>query len=548
VALLAEATAELLASHEPQKVVQRLCWRLLDHLDCDLYINYLLDADTARLHLNASHGIPAEFAEQVEWLDQGVAVCGTVARDGQRMVVEDVQHSGDSRASVVRSLGMQAYACHPLLSNGKVIGTLSFGTRSRVRFGPDELALMEAVASQVTVAMERIQLEHDLQDANQNLQRRADHLRSLAAQLTQAEQRERQRLAHVLHDDLQQMLVGAKFDLRTALDQIQDDPVLHTLEHVESVLDQSLQLSRSLTVDLCPPILYRGTLEQALRWLANWMEPRHGLQVEVETEGSDGPLSGDIRILLFHAVRELLLNVVKHAGTHRARVHMRWAGEYLEVTVTDRGQGFDAARLTNRGGADGFGLFSIRERLESLGGSLDLQSVPGAGTTVSLRAAVASPGELPVSAAAIAETHEAIRAVPVAAAPADGEVHRIRVLLADDHLVVREGLARLLQMQQDIEIVGKASDGCNAVEMAQQLQPDVVIMDVSMPCLSGMEATRRIRSEMPAVCVIGLSMHNEQDVAAAMSAAGACAYLPKTAPPDTLIAAIRSSVSGQQTP
>ncbi len=108
-------------------------------------------------------------------------------------------------------------------------------------------------------------------------------------------------------------------------------------------------------------------------------------------------------------------------------------------------------------------------------------------------------------------------------ADGDGAVathRRIRVLLADDHPVVREGLARLLQMQADIEIVGQAADGQRAVEMAHELEPDVVIMDVSMPIVGGIEATRQIHGDLPRIGVIGLSMHSEREVATAMYTAG----------------------------
>ncbi len=115
----------------------------------------------------------------------------------------------------------------------------------------------------------------------------------------------------------------------------------------------------------------------------------------------------------------------------------------------------------------------------------------------------------------------------------------IRVLLADDHEVVRTGLARLLQAEPDIEIAGQAADGQEAVETALQIQPDVILMDVSMPRLSGVEATRRIVRQLPGTRIIGLSMHEQDDVAASMKAAGADVYLTKTAPPETLIAAIR---------
>ena len=125
--------------------------------------------------------------------------------------------------------------------------------------------------------------------------------------------------------------------------------------------------------------------------------------------------------------------------------------------------------------------------------------------------------------------------------PHPGEVpgRRIRVLLADDSPVMRGGLAHLLQLQADIEVVDQAADGLQAVLMALQLQPDVVVMDVSMPRLSGVEATRRIHSQLPQVRIIGLSMHDEQEIATAMSDAGAAAYMTKMAPPNRLIATIR---------
>jgi CheY-like chemotaxis protein len=124
-----------------------------------------------------------------------------------------------------------------------------------------------------------------------------------------------------------------------------------------------------------------------------------------------------------------------------------------------------------------------------------------------------------------------------AAGPSGGA---IRILLADDYAVVRDSLAHLLQMQPGLEVVGQASDGLMAVELARQLQPDVVVMDVTMPQLDGIEATRRVVAESPCVRVIGFSMHQEPDVVAAMYKAGAIAYLSKTTNPDCLIEAIRT--------
>jgi CheY-like chemotaxis protein len=115
----------------------------------------------------------------------------------------------------------------------------------------------------------------------------------------------------------------------------------------------------------------------------------------------------------------------------------------------------------------------------------------------------------------------------------------IRVLLADDHAVVRDGLSRLLANEPGIEVVGQAADGIEVVQMALQLTPDIILMDVSMPYLSGVDVTRRLTQQLPGIRVIGLSMHRQEDIASAMTSAGAVAYLTKSMEPEALVAAIR---------
>ena len=137
--LLAETASQLLASDSPQLVVEDLCHRVLAFLDCQLFFNYLVDERANRLHLNACAGIPAEDARRIEWLDFGVAVCGCAARDEERIVAEDIQHRDDPRTELVKSFGLQAYAAYPLIVQGRVFGTLSFGTRDRPHFNRAEI-------------------------------------------------------------------------------------------------------------------------------------------------------------------------------------------------------------------------------------------------------------------------------------------------------------------------------------------------------------------------------------------------------------------------
>jgi DNA-binding NarL/FixJ family response regulator len=114
-----------------------------------------------------------------------------------------------------------------------------------------------------------------------------------------------------------------------------------------------------------------------------------------------------------------------------------------------------------------------------------------------------------------------------------------RVLLVDDHKIVRQGIESMLVGEPDMEIVGQAGNGREAVDLACQLQPDVVVMDVAMPVMGGDEATRRIKLHLPETRVIALSMFDDTRIAERMRRAGAIAYLLKTAPSEDLLAAIR---------
>jgi DNA-binding NarL/FixJ family response regulator len=124
-------------------------------------------------------------------------------------------------------------------------------------------------------------------------------------------------------------------------------------------------------------------------------------------------------------------------------------------------------------------------------------------------------------------------------APIAEPVNRIRVLLADDHVLVRHGIMILLNEEPDIEVIATANNGEEAVELARLHRPDVILMDMSMPKLSGIEATRIVCRETPGVCIIGLSMFDDVETTQAMLAAGASSYVIKSGPPGDLISAIR---------
>jgi two-component system response regulator NreC len=121
----------------------------------------------------------------------------------------------------------------------------------------------------------------------------------------------------------------------------------------------------------------------------------------------------------------------------------------------------------------------------------------------------------------------------------------IRLLLVDDHEVIRTGLRMLLESQPDMEIIGEASDGAQALQLAVERQPDVVIMDITLPDISGIEATRRLKSALPETAVVALTIHEDEQYFFEMLQAGALGYVPKRAAPEDLVSAIRLAFAGE---
>jgi CheY-like chemotaxis protein len=176
-------------------------------------------------------------------------------------------------------------------------------------------------------------------------------------------------------------------------------------------------------------------------------------------------------------------------------------------------------------------LISIRERARYIGGDLKFESEPGRGSRFYLNVPVQ-----PFTGECVPILTEALTDIVAKKTPSGGG--GLRVLFADDHKVMRQGLIRLISNQPDIQVAGEAANGKEAVELALQLRPDVIVMDISMPVLDGIEATRRIKSELPGVRIIGLSMFEDKNSAQNIINAGAESFVPKTASSAELLKAI----------
>ncbi len=160
--LLSSVTSRLLSSVNPQSIVQDICREVMTFLNCDVFFNFLLDEEKEILHLNAYSGVPAETAKTFEWLGLGEAVCGCAAQQGERIVCENIPDVQDHRTALVRSFGVKAYCANPIFANGRIIGTLSFGTKKKPLFTDEELSVMRMVTEQVSVAMQRKKAEEEI--------------------------------------------------------------------------------------------------------------------------------------------------------------------------------------------------------------------------------------------------------------------------------------------------------------------------------------------------------------------------------------------------
>ena len=206
--------------------------------------------------------------------------------------------------------------------------------------------------------------------------------------MTLSEERERRRIAVKFHDQFAQSLAISKIKLDTLCSSVPSKNLAKEVNEISNSLSQTIQDIRSLTLDLSYPVLYELGFEAAVaEWLVEQIQEKYGIASEFEDDEQSKPLDDDVRVLLFRDVRELLINIVKHAKAKKVKVSIRKAGRQIRVSIEDDGVGFDVAKVVSTPTAAGsFGFFSIRERLEQLGGHLEIDSKPGHGTKVTLMA------------------------------------------------------------------------------------------------------------------------------------------------------------------
>jgi len=384
-------------------------------------------------------------------------------------------------------------------------------------------------------------LEQRVRERTAKIQNQTQRMRDLANKLGQVEQKERNRLAAVLHDHIQPLVVGARMHIWDIYRKNDITAAHKTAHKIEGILEETLAELRSLTLDLSPSAILNDGLAGGVNWLVNYMKKKFDFTLKSEVDDTIDPIAENTGSLLFQCTKELLFNVVKHAGEKQATISIeRTPDQQTKIIVSDNGNGFEMDTIDKtQNGTTSLGLFSIQERLKDIGGRMKIASAPGQGTTVTLTV----PVEKTEEAISTAEPGHNRRADDQPDIKVRNSEDRIGILIVDDHKLLREGLVGLLEVEPGFEVLGEAADADTAIDLAQTLEPDVVIMDVNLGKTNGMAATRQILFKKPNIKVVALSMHFDKKTINAMYDAGASVFLNKTVASDELIANVRRCLS-----
>ena len=272
----------------------------------------------------------------------------------------------------------------PIIVQGAPVGIIAV-SYSEKRQEQDEGPFLKEERNLLNVIAQRLGDIIERKRSEQKLLRYQEELRSLATESALSEEQERRRIAQALHDRIGQVLALINIKVGALLESAGSEDLARALQDIRGLVSESVAETRSLTFDLSPPILYELGFEAALEWLAERIQQQYGVTVEIFGCEKKIPLGTEWRATLFAAVRELLVNVGKHAKSPVARVTMQKRQGNIAISVEDNGVGMDlSTRASVKPGTDGFGLFSIRERLGFMGGRVEISSNRGLGTCVTL--------------------------------------------------------------------------------------------------------------------------------------------------------------------
>jgi two-component system, NarL family, sensor kinase len=385
----------------------------------------------------------------------------------------------------------------------------------------------------------------EIVDANEALRANEEALRQLSARLLELQDEERRRIARDLHDITGQKLALQCIALSRMTRLLLPTANQETKDSIAQCLELTNQISeeiRTLSYLLHPPLLDELGLPSAVKWYTQGFQKRTGIRVGVDIARDLPRLRPDVEVALFRVVQESLTNVHRYSGSATAHVRICGHQNDLKLEVGDAGKGMQAEGIKARTGEIatlGVGIQGMRQRIRQLSGRLEILSKPGKGTLV---VATLPINELRIQPQAEQETerHGGVRREKAA----ESTRSRRRILVADDHELLRRGVRSMLETEADLQICGEAVDGADAVEKTLSLGPDLVILDINMPALNGLAVVRQILQARPETRILIFTVHDSEQTLQETTLAGAHGYLSKGKAGRDLITAIRTVLSG----
>jgi two-component system NarL family sensor kinase len=429
-------------------------------------------------------------------------------------------------------------------SRGEVSLARSYGQRRLVRFSLSPvhdfgIRTICVVATDMT----------ELSGANEALKSSEDTLRNLSGRLLRLQDEERRRISRDLHDVTGQKLALLSMDLSGILKK----KIIAKDEDTNRLLLESISLSnevnkeiRTLSYVLHPPLLDELGLPSAVEWFTQGFENRTGIHVSVDIPSNLVRLAPDVEVALFRIVQESLANVHRYSGSATAYVRARSDAGEVRLEIGDFGKGMsEESKIPNRTSVAplGVGIQGMKERLRQLSGTLEIISHPGKGTLVT--------AILPISSQRreISDPYEGSEIREGQLIPTEGVAEsngwRKRILIADDHDVLRRGIRTMLESDPGLEVCGEAVDGKDALEKTLAQAPDLVILDINMPIMNGLDVLRQIVRHRPQTKVLAFSVHDSKQIVEEILAAGAHSYLSKATAGQHLVHEVRLLLNGR---
>lgn len=503
-------------------------------LDVDAVALWLADPSRRGLDLLAHCNLDNAVAIIRQMPYDATSATARAADTGQIQVVEDVfalERPSTVTHQIAIRTGMRSLLSVPLLTWGRLVGVVTYYCSSQRVFSSDDMEVNATVAGLVAMAISNARLHQDLRNRERQV--------SLLLKATfDAQEEERQRACLEVHDGIAQMLASASHQL-DVLDGHPDlpDGLSDHVHNAATLVRDALHEARDMIANLRPATLDALGLVETLRSEFADIQAHTALQIDFHAD----PIrfSREVETGLYRIIREAVNNVVKHARAKSVSVRVKEEGGIAIISIQDDGIGFDMSVLEHQAYPKGVGLLSMRKRAEWLGGRFTIESNQGKGTLVS----VELPQLIPEDERGIFPAVDP--QVPFAStADTWSSLHPITVLIVDDHVLIRQGLRAMLETNESVQVIGEACDGLQALSAVAELRPRVVLMDIRMPNLDGLEATRQIKAKYPTTAVILMTNYEDDSLVVDAVQAGAAGYLLKDVTRELLDHTIAAVASG----